>query len=347
MILPFSIPSPELQEIPFWPRPIQIYAICIIVGIIFAGIWTARRIGRRGGERGAVFDFLVWSVVLGIVGARLYHVLTHWGMYFRQGHEWWNPFVQDAIWNIWDGGIAIFGALIGGALGVLVASRLTGIRFFSFADALVPGLLIGQAFGRLGNWFNHELFGGPTTLPWGLEIDPGNAAFPIGLPPGTLFHPTFLYEILWNLAGIVVLLVIERKWRPRWGRFFGLYLVWYGIGRAMIESLRVDPSFTLLGLRTNVLAALVAIVLGIVIIVVQGRRHQGLEVTVYLPGRTNPRDAVLAETADADQYFHVLDHPEAAKDTEDVEKIEGAKNAEAGEEVVVEDETAEPTKSRE
>ena len=306
MILPFSIPSPEVQFLQIGPLRIYFYALCIIVGIILAGIWTARRLGQRGGERGAVFDFVVWSLVLGILGARLYHVVTHWGDYFGAGK---NPLEIFAFWN---GGIAIFGALLGGGIGVLIASRLTGIRFWSFADALVPGLLLAQAVGRVGNWFNHELFGGPTTLPWGLEIEMGNAAFPIGLPEGTLFHPTFLYEALWNLLGIVVLLAIERKWRPRWGQFFAMYLVWYGIGRAFTESLRVDPSLLFLGLRTNVLAALLAALLGVVIFIVQRRRHVGIETTPYLPGRHNPADAVLVTTADPEDYFHVIDRGDAA-----------------------------------
>lgn len=302
MILPLSIPSPEMQFLQIGPLRIYFYALCIIVGIVLAAIWTARRIGQRGGERGAVFDFLVWSLVLGIVGARLYHVVTHWGDYFGAGK---NPLEILAFWN---GGIAIFGALIGGGIGVLIASKISGIRFWSFADALVPGLLLAQAVGRLGNWFNHELFGGPTTLPWGLEIESSNAAFPIGLPEGTLFHPTFLYEALWNILGIIVLLAIERKWRPRWGMFFAMYLVWYGIGRAFTESLRVDPSLLFLGIRTNVLAALLAIVVGIVVYIVQRRRHVGIETSVYLPGRSNPLDSVLSDTANPEEFYHVLDH---------------------------------------
>ena len=305
--LPMSIPSPDLQFLQIGPLRIYFYALCILTGIVCAAIWTGSRLSKRGGERGAVIDFTVWSVVLGIVGARIYHVLTHWGFYFAEGRQWWNPFERDAIWNIWDGGIAIFGALIGGGIGVWVASRITGIKFWSFADALVPGLLLAQAFGRLGNWFNHELFGGPTTLPWGLEIESGNAAFPIGLPEGTLFHPTFLYEILWNLLGLVVLLWLERKLRPRWGSFFGMYLIWYGIGRFFIEGMRVDPSLIFLGLRSNQLTALLAVLVGIAIILVQHRRHVGLENTIYLPGRSNPSDSNERLTANPDEYFHVLE----------------------------------------
>lgn len=306
MILPLSIPSPTFQYFQIGPLTIHLYALWIILGIILAAIWTSRRLTRRGGESGVVFDFVVWSVLLGILGARLYHVVTHWGDYFIPGKQWWNPFEDNAIWNIWDGGIAIFGALLGGAIGVLIASRLTGVRFMSFADALVPGIMLAQAFGRLGNYFNHELFGGPTTMPWGLEIESSNPAFPVGLPADTLFHPTFLYEILWNLAGIVILLLIEKRAQLRWGRFFALYLIWYGIGRAIIESMRVDPSLLFLGMRTNVVAALLAVVLGIVIYIVQTRRHVGKEISVYLPGRSNPSDSVLKDTADTELYHHVI-----------------------------------------
>lgn len=295
-----SIPSPDTQFLELGPLRIYFYALCILAGIVAATAWTGSRLTQRGGERGAVLDFAVWSVVFGIVGARLYHVITHWGDYFGPGRNFLEVFA------FWNGGIAIFGALIGGAFGVMVASRITGIRFWSFADALVPGLLLAQAFGRLGNWFNQELFGGPTTLPWGLEVAATNPAFPIGLREGTLFHPTFLYEIVWNLLGIVVLLLIERKLRPRWGSFFGMYLIWYGIGRAFIESLRVDPSLIILGLRTNVLTSLIAVLIGVLIIVVQRQRHVGLETKVYLPNRKNPIDQFPDIEANPDEYYDVF-----------------------------------------
>lgn len=301
MVFPASIPSPSLQYFQFGPFTVHIYALCILVGIIIAWQVTARRLAKRGADRGAALDFTVWAVVMGIIGARIYHVVTHWGDYFGPGKNFLEVFA------IWNGGIAIFGALMGGAIGVLIASRLTGIRFWSFADALVPGLLLAQAFGRLGNWFNHELFGGPTTLPWGLEIEISNPAFPIGLLAGTLFHPTFLYEIIWNLLGVVLLLAIERRLHPRWGTFFGMYLIWYGVGRFFIEGLRVDPSLVILGLRSNELTSLIAVVLGIAIIIVQRRRHVGIETSVYLPGRSNPADDPTADRDHSDDYYHVLE----------------------------------------
>ncbi|WP_165064571.1 prolipoprotein diacylglyceryl transferase [Marisediminicola senii] len=258
---------------------VHAYAICIMIGILAAALLTHHRLTARGAEPGIVLDVALWSVLLGIVGARIYHVLTHPDDYFFEGADPW------AVIRIWDGGIAIFGALIGGAIGTWIGCRLVGLRFWSFADALAPGLLLAQAFGRLGNWFNQELYGLPTDLPWGLEIDSPNPALPIGLPEGTLFHPTFLYEIVWNVAGVIVILAADRHFRLQWGRALGLYLVWYGVGRSVFESIRIDPSEIILGLRVNVWASIVAVLVGLAIIYLQHRRHPGLEPSVYLPGK--------------------------------------------------------------
>ena len=276
---PLSIPSPEWSYFDLGPFRIHAYAICILIGIFLATAVTSRRLTKRGGEPGVVLDIILWAVPLGIVGARIFHVLTHPDDYFGAGKNLWEVFA------VWNGGIAIFGALIGGAVGAYIGCHRAGIRFWSFADAVAPALLLAQAMGRLGNWFNHELFGLPTTLPWGLEIETTNAAYPVGLPAGTLFHPTFLYEIVWNLVGVAVILILERKFRLRWGTSLGVYLIWYGVGRSIFETIRVDPSEIFLGLRTNVWAALFAIVLGLVIIIVQSRRHTGVELSPYLPGR--------------------------------------------------------------
>ena len=291
MIAPISIPSPDPEwrtleiPVPWGTLNIQMYALCILAGIIVATIVTSRRLTKRGAEPGIVLDVVLWAVPLGIIGARLYHVFTHPDDYFA-GQELWRVFA------IWEGGNAIYGSLIGGAIGVIIACRITGLRFWSFADALAPGLLLAQAIGRLGNWFNHELFGWPTDLPWGLEIDSANPAFPAGLEDGTLFHPTFLYEIVWNVAGVVALLALERFFRLRWGMMFGAYLIWYGTGRAVFETIRVDPSEMFLGIRSNVWASFLAIVIGVVIILVQRRRHPGIEPSVYRPGREwKPADA--------------------------------------------------------
>ena len=277
--MPLSIPSPEWSFFDLGPFRIHAYALCILAGIIAATVMTSRRLTKRGGEPGVVLDIILWAVPLGIIGARIYHVLTHPGDYFYEGADLLRTFY------IWEGGNAIFGSLIGGAIGAYIGCRLSGIRFTSFLDAVAPGMLLAQAMGRLGNWFNHELFGLPTALPWGLEIESTNPAYPLGLPPGTLFHPTFLYEIIWNLVGVAVILFLERRINLHWGKAFGVYLVWYGLGRSVFESIRIDPSEIILGIRTNVWAAFAAILLGIIIILVQRRRHTGVPISPYLPGR--------------------------------------------------------------
>jgi prolipoprotein diacylglyceryl transferase len=278
-VFPASIPSPDVSSITLGPFTIHFYALWILLGIVIAAALTSRRLTARGAEPGVIFDFLLWTVPLGIIGARIFHVLTHPNDYFFEGAELWKVFA------IWEGGIAIFGSLLGGAVGAWLASRQTGVRFWTFADALAPGMLLAQAFGRMGNYFNHELFGQPTTLPWGLEIESSNPAWPLGLPEGTLFHPTFLYEIIWNLVGVAVILGFERRFRLQWGRVFSIYLIWYGLGRIVWESIRIDPSEIILGLRVNVWAAIAAVALGVIINVVQRRRHRGVEPSPYLPGR--------------------------------------------------------------
>ncbi|GGA57166.1 prolipoprotein diacylglyceryl transferase [Pseudoclavibacter endophyticus] len=307
MTLRAGIPSPPIEWASFTLGPLTLhwYAIIILIGIVAATLWTNHRLTKRGGEPWVVMDIALWAVLLGLLGARLYHVFTHPADYFYEGA---NPL---AIFFIWEGGNAIIGALIGGAVGIFIASRYTGIRFWSFADALAPGLLLAQAIGRLGNYVNNELFGQPTDLPWGLQIDASNPAFPVGLPEGTLFHPTFLYELLWNLAGVALILLAERMFRLRWGKAIALYLVWYGIGRIWIESLRVDYSEIILGMRSNVFGALCLVIIGIVIYIVQARRHPEPEPGVYLPGR-GPAD--LDAAAARQDEPETRDEPDAGAD---------------------------------
>jgi len=280
-----SIPSPPISSFQIGPLTIHFYALCILAGIVVAAFMTNHRLTKRGAESWVVIDICLLAVPLAIIGARAFHVVTHWGFYFEQGRDWWNPFVRDAIWNVWDGGIAIFGALIGGAIGAWLGCKWTGIRFWTFADALAPGLLLAQAMGRFGNWFNQELYGLPTDLPWGLQIDYPNPAWPVGLPVGTLFHPTFLYEVIWNTMGVIVLLWAGHRFRLQWGRLFAIYLIWYSAGRIVWESIRIDPSEIFFGLRTNVWAAIFGVVVGLAIFVVQTRRHPGFEPSPYMRGR--------------------------------------------------------------
>lgn len=302
MFSPLSIPSPDYEwqvfELGQWLRDIGLtwfgwninihaYALCILAGIVAAMILTGYRLKQRGADAGLVIDITMWAVPFGIIGGRIFHVLTHPGDYFGPDKD------LMKVLYIWEGGLAIFGALMLGAVGVWIGCRLSGLRFWTFADALAPGLLLAQAFGRFGNWFNHELYGLPTDLPWGLEIESTNPAYPIGLPEGTLFHPTFLYEIIWNLLGVAVLLLIERRWRLQWGRLLGCYLIWYGLGRSFFESIRIDPSEIFFGIRTNVWAALFAVLVGVIIVLVQRRRHPGLEPSPYVEGAQVESESVV------------------------------------------------------
>jgi prolipoprotein diacylglyceryl transferase len=253
----------------------------------------------RGMEAGLAIDIAIWAVPFGIVGGRLFHVATHIGDYFGPGRDW------TSMFRLWEGGLAIYGAIIFGSIGAYIACQVNikplriesaGIRFLSFADALVPGLLAAQALGRWGNYFNNELFGSPTDLPWGLEIPKYNPSYPLGLPEGLTFHPTFLYESLWSLLGIAVLLLLEQRFNLRWGRMFALYLMWYSFGRFFIEGIRLDPSDVILGLRTNQLSALVGLLAGFALLMIQRYRHTGVETTGYLPGRSNRQlDAAVEE----------------------------------------------------
>jgi prolipoprotein diacylglyceryl transferase len=342
VVLPASIPSPDpvWSQIPLGPLTIHTYALCLLAGIAAAAYITDRRLRARGAAPGLALDIAMWAVPIGIVGARIYHVLTHLGDFTGPGVDPW------AWVRIWEGGNALFGSLLGGAVGVWIGCRLTGLRFWSFADALAPGLLAAQAIGRLGNYVNQELFGLPTTLPWGLEIRPDAPMFPDWAEPGTLFHPLFLYEMIWNLIGIALLLAIERRVVRRnealladgatpgaglrWGRMFGLYLIWYGLGRSWLEAIRIDPtSDAPLGVPANIWTSGVAILLGIAIVVVQGRRHPEPEPSVYQPGR-EPEDegveAVSEKVAEAD----AKDAKDAkADDADDADEAKGSGSADA------------------
>jgi prolipoprotein diacylglyceryl transferase len=265
-----GIPSPDWSAFSVGPLTVHAYALCILLGIA-AALWlTIRRWEARGLDPDIVWDIALWAVPAGIVGARLYHVLiTDPVGYFGPGAD-----PLDVL-RIWEGGLGIMGAVALGALAAWWVCRRHGIALSVFADAGAPGLLLAQAIGRWGNWFNQELFGRPTTVPWGLEIDPASPNFPDGLPPETLFHPTFLYESLWNLAGVALLLYLDRRFRLDGGRLFAVYLIHYGTGRMLIELfLRIDPSLMVLGQRVHVWTSLSLVLLGVVILVVVSLRRR-------------------------------------------------------------------------
>jgi len=274
-----SIPSPGVSFIDLGPIRIHFYALFILTGIILALVLTESRLKARGVEGGVALDVSLWAIPFGILGGRFYHVITHPNDYFFEGAD------LLAVFRIWEGGLAIFGALLFGALGAFIGARQSGIKFISYLDAVAPGVLLAQAVGRWGNYFNNELFGQPTDLPWGLEISTSNPAYPAGLPDGVLFHPTFLYESIWSLVGVAILLLADKRFNLRWGKMFGLYLIYYSVGRVWVEAIRIDPSEIVLGLRVNIWSAIVGIAVGLTVILIQSRRHTGLENSAYLLGR--------------------------------------------------------------
>lgn len=280
-----SIPSPEISYLDLGPLRVNFYALFILTGIILAVLISDYRLHKRGAERGVILDIALWAVPFGILGGRLFHVFTHPRDYFYEGAD------LLAIFYVWEGGLAIYGALILGAVGAYIGVRQAGLKFWSVADAMAPGILLAQAIGRWGNYFNQELFGLPTDLPWALEIPASNPAYPDGFPPGVTFHPTFAYEMLWSLTGVVLLLILDRKLNMRFGRLFGLYLVIYSTGRAWIESIRIDPSEIVLGLRINIWSAIVGIIVGLTIIIVQHYRHRGIEASIFRAQKVEEAEA--------------------------------------------------------
>ena len=258
-----GIPSPSQGVWYLGPIPLRAYGIIIAAGMIIGVWWTARRYRDRGGNPDTLYDAALWAIPLGVVGARIYHVITSPDAYFGPGGD---PMLA---FQIWRGGLGIWGGVAFGALGVYIAVKRAGVRLGPIADSLAPALLIAQAIGRWGNWFNQELFGAPTTMPWGLQIDA--AHIPAGYPAGTLFHPTFLYECLWNLAAAALIVWLDRRHRFAGGQVFGLYLMAYTAGRCWIEMLRIDDAHRVLGLRLNVWTSLLVFALGVLVFVVAGR----------------------------------------------------------------------------
>jgi prolipoprotein diacylglyceryl transferase len=265
-----SIPSPSQGVWELGPVPIRAYALCIIAGIV-AAIWlTQRRWVARGGTAEDVLDIAVWAVPFGIIGGRIYHVISSPRAYFGEDGDPLRAFA------IWEGGLGIWGAIFFGGVGAWIACRRKGIPLPAFADALAPGLLLAQAIGRLGNWFNQELVGGPTDLPWALEIDPQNR--PDGFETFATFHPTFLYELLWNLAAAAFVIWADRRFRLGHGRAFALYVVSYCVGRLWIELLRTDPAEEFFGVRLNVFTAVVVGLLAVAYLVWQrGRAREVID----------------------------------------------------------------------
>ncbi|WP_087928539.1 prolipoprotein diacylglyceryl transferase [Streptomyces albireticuli] len=264
------IPSPSTGVVHLGPVPLRGYAFCIIIGV-FVAVWLGnRRWIARGGRAGTVADIAVWAVPFGLVGGRLYHVITDYELYFGEGRDWVNAF------KIWEGGLGIWGAVALGAVGAWIGCRRRGIPLPAWADALAPGLAVAQAIGRWGNWFNQELYGKATDLPWALKIDADPA---IGRVAGT-YHPTFLYESLWCLAVAALVIWADRRFTLGHGRAFALYVAAYTVGRFWFEYLRVDDAHHVLGLRLNGWTSIVVFIGAVVYMVLSAKRRPGREAVV-------------------------------------------------------------------
>jgi len=252
VLVPAFLPSPTVNGFHVGPIFVHAYGLAYVVAVAAAIALTTRRWERRGGARTLVHEVALWGFPAGLVGGRLYHLATSWN---EVPHQWWGPLA------IWQGGLGIWGGIAGGTLAGVWVLRRRHVDTAAFMDAAAPGLLVAQAIGRIGNYFNQELFGGPTTLPWGLEIDPAHR--PVGYERFATFHPTFLYELLWNLALASVLIWLGRRQRIRAPGLFALYVAGYSLGRIGEELLRVDPAHHLFGLRLNLYVASVLCVAGL------------------------------------------------------------------------------------
>ena len=259
-----AFPSPASPYLNLGPLMLHWYAIMVLIGIGVGVAIGERRWRAVGGSPGTVVDIAVIAVPFGVVGGRLYHVITSPQLYFGTGRH-----PVEALY-VWQGGLGIWGAVAGGAVGAWVAARRRGVGFAAFADAVAPAILVGQAIGRIGCWFNQELYGRPTTLPWGVEIDP--ARRPDATPDVATYHPTFAYEAGWNLAAAVVLVWAQRRFGLDRGRVFAMYVAAYTVGRGWIEMLRVDPANHILGLRLNVWTSLLLFIGAIVYLIVRRPR---------------------------------------------------------------------------
>ena len=260
-----AIPSPTTSVWHVFGLPIRAYALCIVLGIIVSLLIMEYRLRRRGVAPWVSLDMAVWAVPFGIIGARIYHVITSPQGYFGADGS------PIRVFYIWEGGLGIWGAVAGGALGAWLAARQVGLPLSVFADALAPGLPVGQAIGRFGNWFNNELYGRPTTLPWGLRVhdmdqnNPGHATMidgtPVTLPD--LYHPAFLYEAIWDLGTAGLVLLLDRRYKFGRGRAFALYAMAYTVGRCWIEMLRVDEANHIFGIRLNVFTSILVFLLAL------------------------------------------------------------------------------------
>ncbi|WP_028647805.1 prolipoprotein diacylglyceryl transferase [Nocardiopsis sp. CNT312] len=305
-----AIPSPQVNSIHlFGPFEIHFYALCILAGVITAVFWSERRWAAMGGEKGTILDMAVWAVILGLIGGRLYHVISDAQLYFGPGRD-----PVQALY-VWNGGLGIWGAIPMGALGVWLVARRRGLSMSKLSFAIAPTIPLAQALGRWGNYFNQELFGAPTDLPWALRIDPyPDGGLRPGMTPGEFtYHPTFLYESLWCLGLAVLLAYLGRRFEHRLGggRLFALYIMGYCVGRFWIEYLRVDPANDFFGLRLNNWTSIVVFLGALAYFLWAGRRLDSFSTAVVPHGHdagTQVFGATAAgETADDGTVYSAVD----------------------------------------
>ncbi|MEU6081926.1 prolipoprotein diacylglyceryl transferase [Streptomyces sp. NPDC047108] len=290
------IPSPSTGVIHLGPIPLRGYAFCIIIGV-FVAVWLgSRRWVARGGLPGTVADIAVWAVPFGLVGGRLYHVITTYEPYFGKNGDWVDAF------KIWEGGLGIWGAIALGAVGAWIGARRRGIPLPAYADAVAPGIALAQAIGRWGNWFNQELYGRATDLPWALKIDGDPAS---GRVAGT-YHPTFLYESLWCIGVALLVIWADRRFQLGHGRAFALYVAGYTVGRGWIEYMRIDEAHHILGVRLNVWTSVLVFLAAIAYMIISSNRRPGREAVVE----------PAAEAARAEAEKKKGEEPDSASDAD-------------------------------
>ena len=260
-----SPPSPVIFEV--GPFALRYYGLCIAIGVAVATWLTARELARKGYDGALALDALFFVVPLGLIGARVYHVITDYDLYDGNPHSFF-----PGVFEIWNGGLGIYGAVLGGFLGLLLFARIRGINPLVLADAAAPGLILAQAIGRWGNYFNQELFGRPSSLPWAIEIAPENR--PSAFASEATFHPTFLYESIWNVLVCLILLFVARRFANslKNGDIALLYVCLYSVGRFFVETLRIDPAFLIGDFRGNLF---VASVLALTFALILFLRHAG------------------------------------------------------------------------
>ncbi|MEO3935508.1 prolipoprotein diacylglyceryl transferase [Dermatophilaceae bacterium Soc4.6] len=295
-LAPTVLPSPTSGVWHLGFFPVRGYAMCILAGIVIAVWITQKRLSDRGGRAGLALDIAAWAVPFGILGGRLYHLITSPQAYFGEGGH-----PLDAF-KIWNGGLGIWGAVALGAVGAWIGCRKQGIPLAVFGDCAAPGILLAQGIGRWGNWFNNEIYGGPTSLPWGLEIHQwdaaeGHAVLDAAGQPVVLgtYQPTFLYESIFCLVLALALVLLDRRVTLRAGQVLALYIAGYPIGRVVLEFMRTDDANHILGLRVNVWVSLIVFLLGAAMFVLFGRRSRPSELeSLPTPGPDAPATASRA-----------------------------------------------------